>query len=160
MKKTKIQVRIANPNDIPVIYTFIHKKSEFDRYVGAYSGTIQTSESKIRQTIFGTNPFAYVLLAENSQGIIGFALYGFRYSSFVGQPSIWLDDLYVEEYMRSKGAGALLMMRLQQIAQENNCTHIAWTADARNTRGIKFYQRLGAKIVEQKGDRCFLQIFL
>lgn len=160
MKKTKIQVRIANPNDIPVIYTFIHKKSEFDRYVGAYSGTIQTSESKIRQTIFGTNPFAYVLLAENSQGIIGFALYGFRYSSFIGQPSIWLDDLYIEEHMRSKGAGALLMLRLQQIAQENNCTHIAWTADARNTRGIKFYQRLGAKIVEQKGDRCFLQIFL
>jgi GNAT superfamily N-acetyltransferase len=158
LKNTTIQVRIANPNDIPVIYTFIRKKSEFDRYVGAYSGTIQTSESKIRQTISGTHPFAYVLLAENSQGIIGFALYGFRYSSFIGQPSIWLDDLYIEEQMRSKGAGALLMLRLQQIAQENNCTHIAWTADARNTRGIKFYQRLGAKIVEQKGDRCFLQI--
>jgi GNAT superfamily N-acetyltransferase len=158
LKSTTIQVRIANPNDIPVIYTFIRKKSEFDRSIGAYSGTIQTSESKIRQTIFRTNPFAYVLLAENSQGIIGFALYGFRYSSFIGQPSIWLDDLYIEEQMRSKGAGALLMLRLQQIAQDNNCTHIAWTADARNTRGIKFYQRLGAKIVEQTGDRCFLQI--
>lgn len=157
MKNTTTQVRIANPNDIPVIYTFIRKKSEFDRSIGSYSGTIQTSESKIRQTIFGTHPFAYVLLAEN-QGTIGFALYGFRYSSFIGQPSIWLDDLYIEEQMRSKGAGALLMLRLQQIAQENNCTHIAWTADARNTRGIKFYQRLGAKIVEQKGDRCFLQI--
>ncbi|MBW4534795.1 MAG: hypothetical protein KME09_12750 [Pleurocapsa minor HA4230-MV1] len=72
MKNTTTQVRIANPNDIPVIYTFIRKKSEFDRSIGSYSGTIQTSESKIRQTIFGTHPFAYVLLAEN-QSIIGFA---------------------------------------------------------------------------------------
>jgi GNAT superfamily N-acetyltransferase len=117
LKSETIQVRIANPNDIPVIYTLICKKSEFDRYVGAYSGTIQTSETKIRQTIFRTHPFAYVLLAENSQGIIGFALYGFRYSSFVGQPSIWLDDLYVEENMRGKGAGALLM-----VAVTTNCS--------------------------------------
>jgi GNAT superfamily N-acetyltransferase len=155
MKNTTIKVRIANHDDISVIYTLIHKKSEFDRHLGAYSGTIQTSEAKICQTIFNTHPFAHVLLAENSQGEIGFALYGFRYSSFAGQPSIWLDDLYVEENMRSQGAGTLLMRQLQQIAQENNCTHLAWTADARNTKGIKFYHRLGANILEQKGDRCF-----
>ncbi|MGL4884606.1 MAG: GNAT family N-acetyltransferase [Waterburya sp.] len=151
-----IQLRSANSNDIAVIYTLIVKKSEFDRSIGAYSGILQTSEAKIRQTIFSSHPFAYVLLAENSESVIGFALYEFRYSSFAGQPSIWLDDLYVEENMRSKGAGALLMKQLQQIAQENNCTHLAWTADARNTRGVKFYHRLGAKIIEQKGDyRCF-----
>ncbi|MEM9510428.1 MAG: GNAT family N-acetyltransferase, partial [Cyanobacteria bacterium P01_E01_bin.35] len=81
----------------------------------------------------------------------------FRYSSFAGQPSIWLDDLYVKLGMRSKGAGGLLMKRLRQIAQENNCTHLAWTADARNTRGLGFYQRLGAKITEQKENRCWLR---
>ena len=59
--------------------------------------------------------------------------------------------------MRSKGAGNLLMTELQQIARENNCTHLAWTADARNTRGIEFYHRLGAKIIDRKGDRCFFQ---
>lgn len=155
MKDGIIQLRAANSNDIAVIYTLIAKKSEFDRSIGAYSGNIQTSEAKIRQTIFSSHPFAYVLLAENSEGVIGFALYGFRYSSFAGQPSIWLDDLYVEENMRSKGAGALLMAKLQQIAQENNCTHLAWTADARNTRGVEFYHRFGAKIIEQKGDRLY-----
>ena len=71
--------------------------------------------------------------------------------------SIWLDDLYVDKNMRSKGAGTLLMDKLQQIALNNNCTHLAWTADARNTRGLKFYLRLGAKIIEQKENRCFLQ---
>lgn len=153
----EIKIRFACPDDIPLIHTFIQKKSEFDRSIGAYLGTIKTSENKIEKTIFNDNPFAYVLLAENSQSVIGFALYGFRYSSFAGQPSIWLDDLFVDENMRSKGAGILLIDKLQQIAQDNNCTHLAWTAYARNTRGIKFYHRLGAEIVEQKGDHCFFK---
>lgn len=155
--KQETRIRTANPDDVSLIYSFIKKKSEFDRSVGAYSGTIQVTEAKIQQTLFCSNPFAYVLFAESSQGAIGLALYGFRYSSFAGQPSIWLDDLYVDEPMRSKGAGALLMDRLQHIAQENNCTHLAWTADARNTRGLKFYRRLGAEIIDQKGDRCFFK---
>ena len=154
--KQKIDIRFGQSKDISQIYKFIQKKAEFDRSVGAYSGKIQTNEAKIRQTIFSDRPFAHVLLAE-TQSAIGFALYCFRYSSFVGQPSIWLDDLYIEEDMRSKGAGNLLMSKLRQIACENNCTHLAWTADARNTRGLKFYHRLGAKIIDKKGDRCFFQ---
>lgn len=52
------------------------------------------------------------------------------------------------------------MSKLQKIAQENNCTHLAWTADARNTRGLNFYHRLGAKIIEQKEKRCFFKWIL
>jgi GNAT superfamily N-acetyltransferase len=148
-------VRFANIEEVALIYQFIQDKAEFDRSIGAYSGKVQTTPDKIKQTIFSDRPFAYVLLAENEQDKIGFALYGFRYSSFVGQPSIWLDDLFVKPEMRNSGAGTLLMKKLQQIAQNNNCSHIAWTADARNIQGLKFYQRLGAKISEQKGDRCF-----
>jgi GNAT superfamily N-acetyltransferase len=73
------------------------------------------------------------------------------------QPSIWLDDLYVEKEQRSQGVGAILMNQLAQIAKENNCTHLAWNADAQNTRGLSFYHRLGAKITEQHGNRCFLR---
>lgn len=152
-----IAVRLATVEDVSLIYQLIQKKAEFDRSVGAYSGTIQTSEDKIRKTIFSNHPFAYVLLAEHKSNIIGFALYGFRYSSFVGQPSVWLDDLYIEEKMRSKGAGTLLMERLKQIADRNNCTYLAWTADARNIRGLKFYHRLGAETIERKGARCFFK---
>nr|WP_319422535.1 GNAT family N-acetyltransferase [Pleurocapsa sp. FMAR1] len=152
-----IKVRFAIPDEASLIYKFIQTKAEFDRGIGAYSGVIETSEDKIRKTIFRNNPFAYVLFAEVEQNTIGFALYGFRYSSFTGQPNIWLDDLYVEQNMRSKGAGSLLMSELQQIAYKNNCTHLAWTADARNTRGLKFYYGLGAEVIEQQGDRCFFQ---
>lgn len=151
----QIKIRPAKVEDVPLIYSLIKAKSEFDRNIGAYSGTIQTSETKIRQTIFNNHPFAYVLLAE-LQNVIGFALYGFRYSSFAGQPSIWLDDLYVHEHIRSKGAGTLLMKKLYKTAKKNNCTHLAWTADARNTGGLRFYHRLGATIIRQKGDRCCL----
>ncbi|WP_414578893.1 N-acetyltransferase family protein [Anabaena sp. CCY 9402-a] len=150
-----MRVRPATIDDISLIFAFIQKKSEFDRSVGAYSGVLQVTEDKIRKTIFAAVPFSYVLFAENSKQVVGFALYGFRYSSFVGQPSIWLDDLYVDEEMRSQGTGIALMNYLAQIAKENSCTHIAWTADTRNIRGLKFYDRLGAKIIEQTGDRCF-----
>ncbi len=151
-----MKVRSATPDDVSLIFSFIYKKSEFDRDIGGFSGVLQVSEDKIRKTLFGRVPFAYVLFA-SSEYEVGFALYGFRYSSFAGQPSIWLDDLYVDEEMRSQGAGAALMKRLAQIAKENNCTHLAWNADARNVRGLSFYARLGAEITEQQGSRCFLR---
>ncbi|MEL6908603.1 MAG: GNAT family N-acetyltransferase [Cyanobacteria bacterium J06598_4] len=151
-----VKIRSARFEDAALIYQLIQAKAEFDRRIGAYSGTVQTTVEKVQQNIFSDRPFAFVLLAEAEGSIIGFALYGFRYSSFVGQPSIWLDDLFITPKMRSHGAGTMLMNRLQQIAQDNYCSHLAWTADARNTRGLEFYYRLGAKISEQRGDRCFL----
>lgn len=152
-----MKIRPATPNDVPLIFSFIHKKAEFDRNIGAFSGVLQVTEDKIRKILFGEIPFSYVLFAEDSEIEIGFALYGFRCSSFMGQPSIWLDDLYVDENRRSQGAGAALMARLDRIATENDCTHLAWNADLQNTRGLDFYHRLGAEITEQHGNRCFLR---
>lgn len=152
-----LTIRSATLEDVPLIFSFIQKKAEFDREIGAFLGVLQTSEDKLRKTLFGAVPFAYVLFAESSGFEIGFALYGFRYSSFAGQPSIWLDDLYVDRDMRSHGVGALLMQRLAEIAKENHCTHLAWNADARNVQGLRFYDRIGAKMTEQHGSRCFLK---
>ncbi len=150
-----MEIRAATFEDVALIFAFIQKKAEFDRDIGAFSGVLHVSEEKLSQTLFGATPFAYVLFAEISGQAIGLAVYGFRYSSFAGQPSIWLDDLYVDEDKRSHGAGTALMRRLAQIASENDCTHLAWTADARNLRGIRFYHRLGAAIANQDGNRCF-----
>src|SRR5262245_66358289 len=157
LENPRLTVRSATPNEAPMILSFITRKSQFDREMGSFTGTLQTSEEKIRHTLFGPKPFAHFLLAELQGQPVGFALYYFRYSSFAGQPSLWLDDLYVEADKRSQGAGAALMRELAQTAKDNQCTHIAWTADARNTRGLKFYDRLGATITEQKGTVCCLQ---
>ncbi len=152
-----MHIRTATPADISLIYRFIQHKAEFDRSVGAYQGTLQTSQAKIQATMFGPIPFAHVLFAEQQDQPVGFALYGFRYSSFAGQPSIWLDDLYVEGKNRSQGAGTALMQHLAHIASSHHCTHIAWTADVRNSRGLQFYHRLGADTIKQEGNRCYWQ---
>ena len=152
-----MKIRSATTNDVSLIFSFIQKKAEFDRNIGAFSGMLQVSEDKLTKSLFGAIPFSYVLFAELLGREVGFALYGFRYSSFAGQPSIWLDDLYVDEAIRSQGAGAALMERLAQIAKKHDCTHLAWNADARNIRGLSFYDRLGAEIIEQRGNRCFLK---
>ncbi|MEH1857603.1 MAG: hypothetical protein V7L21_06315 [Nostoc sp.] len=83
-----MNIRSATPDDVLLIFSFIQKKSDFNRNIGAYSGVLQVTEDKIRKTIFGAVPFSYVLFAEISECVVGFALYGFRYSSFIGQPSI------------------------------------------------------------------------
>jgi GNAT superfamily N-acetyltransferase len=152
-----MKVRPATPDDVSLILSFIQKKADFDRNIGAFSGVLGITEEKIKKTLFGLIPFAQVLFVGTPEREIGFALYAFRYSSFVGQPNIWLDDLYVDEDTRSQGAGMLLMEHLAKIALENDCTHLAWNADARNLRGLKFYERLGAEIFKQEGNRCFLK---
>ncbi len=157
LEDQQITVRSAAPNEVTLVLSFIKKKAAFDRNMGSFSGTLQTSEEKVHQTILGPQPFASFLIAESVGQPVGFALYYFRYSSFAGQPSVWLDDLYVNEEMRSRGAGAALMRVVAQIARDNHCTHIAWTADARNARGLKFYHRLGATLTEQRGTVCFLR---
>jgi GNAT superfamily N-acetyltransferase len=151
-----ISIRAATIEDVPLIFSFIQKKIDFDRAIGAYSGVPTVTLDKLHRTLFGVIPFSYVVFAVTSNREIGFALYTFRYSSFAAQPSIWLDDLFVDADARSQGAGAILMEYLADIATTHHCTHLAWTADARNTRGISFYHRLGATIIQQTGDRCFL----
>ncbi|MEM9449852.1 MAG: GNAT family N-acetyltransferase [Cyanobacteria bacterium P01_E01_bin.6] len=152
----EITIRNAIPDDVPLILTFINKKSEFDRRIGAFSGVLHVTEEKLYQTLFGTLPYSYVLFAGLSGLDVGFAVYGFRYSSFAGQPNIWLDDLFVNANARGQGVGAELMQHLAHIAKTHDCTHLGWTADARNVHGLRFYRRLGAEITTQQGDRCFL----
>jgi len=100
---------------------------------------------------------AHVVLAEQQGTAIGMALYYFRFSSFAGQPSLWLEDLFVEHEWRSQGVGLMLMEHLAVVAMTHNCTHIGWTASERNVRGLAFYERLGATIVDQTGTTCTLK---
>jgi len=93
LENPHLTVRSATPNEVPMMLSFITRKAQFDREMGSFTGTLQTSEDKIRDSLFGPKPFAYFLVAELAGQPVGFALYYFRYSSFAGQPSLWLDDL-------------------------------------------------------------------
>jgi GNAT superfamily N-acetyltransferase len=153
-----MRVREATADDAAEVLAFVRAKAEFDRELGAFGGDLGTTEELIRRHLFGPRPFAFVLLAGEPGRAIGFALYSFRYSSFQGRPSIWLDDLFVHPHARRQGAGHLLMGRLAEVAAAADCTHIAWVASASNAIGMGFYRRLGATVVSQAGDTVTLQI--
>ncbi len=157
MAKSMVQIRPAMLTDINLLLTFIKHKAEFDRVTGSFSEVLQADEQGLAETLFNKTPFASVLFAEVADLTVGFALYYFRYSSFRARPSLWLDDLYVEEQERSHGVGSALLRRLAQIAQENHCWCLAWNAHVNNPRAVHFYQRMGAEIVDQYGDILTLQ---
>lgn len=153
-----MEVRQATIADAAEVLVFVRAKAEFDRELGAFTGDLGTTEDLIRRHLFGPRPFAFVLLAGEPGKAVGFALYYFRYSSFRGRPSVWLDDLYVHPPARRQGAGHLLMRRLAELAIMSDCTHIAWVASASNMVGMSFYQRIGASVAHQEGDAVTLQI--
>lgn len=157
MGTKQIQIRDAIMSDAPLILEFIRRKAAFDASMKAFTGTLQTSEEAIRETLFGPRPFAHVIFAEVNGDAVAFALYYFRYSSFKGRPHLWLDDLFVADEFRSQGAGLAMMRRLAQIAVAHQSTHMAWTASSHNARGIQFYERLGATAIEQRGNSLFFQ---
>jgi GNAT superfamily N-acetyltransferase len=151
-----VLIRHAELADISLIFSFICEKAEFDRSLGAFSGILQTTKIALQETLFNQFPFANVLLAEVDQQPIGFALYYFRYSSFKGRPSLWLDDLYINNSLRGQGTGTLLFQHLIRIAQKNRCTSMAWNAHLNNDRGIQFYKKMGATVVDQQESTlCF-----
>ena len=153
-----MQVREATTDDAAEILAFVRAKAQFDRELGAFSDDLGTTEELIRRHLFGPRPVAFALLAGEPGPAVGFALFYFRYSSFRGRPSVWLDDLYVHPHARRQGAGRLLMGRLAELAVAADCTHIAWVASASNAVGMSFYHQLGASVIQQEGDAVTLQI--
>ena len=146
-----ISIRSAKNKDIPGIMELICLKAEFD----GCPESVQAAVEKLEHDFFGQKPLAFVLIAEIERNLVGFATYHFTYSTFLAKPGIWLDDLYIKAEYRSKGIGEKLIQNLCQIAQSEGCGRIDWTVAAQNERGINFYQRIGAKII-QKARLCRL----
>lgn len=117
-------------------------KAEFD---GCRDALLATEE-QLRQAFFSASPSAQVLLAVIDGQAIGLATYFPTFSTFLAQPGIWLDDLYVRERYRSHGVGKALMAELARIAKRRNCGRIEWTVALGNERGIAFYERHGATV--------------
>lgn len=145
MKNRHLSIRYAKRSDIPIIMEFIRHKAEFDGCLES----VEATPKKLEDTLFSENPLAFVLLAELDQKPIGFATYHRIYSTFLAKPGIWLDDLYVIAEYRSNRVGEALIRYLCQIGQEIGCGRIDWTVAATNARAIKFYERMGAKLMQR-----------
>ena len=109
-----LRIAPANESDVPIILSFIRKLAEYEKL----SHLVVASEADVREHVFGANPVAEVLLAYWDQEPVGFALYFRNFSTFLGQPGIYLEDLFVDPPHRGKGIGKALLARLAKIAAE------------------------------------------
>ena len=109
----------------------------------AWEGLRPTSD-KLRETLFGPKPSAEVLLAYWGDECAGFAVYFSTYSTFLAQPGIYLEDLYVKPHARGKGAGLALFVELARIAVTRGCGRVEWSVLDWNEPSIQFYKKLGA----------------
>ncbi len=144
MNDLDIKIREVELADLELILAFIAQKSEFDGSIGGFSATAD----KLQKTLFCDSPLVRVLLAEVIGKAVGFAMFYASYSSLLAQPCLWLDDLFVQSHFRGFGVGTALLKHLAQIAESTNCGRIEWTVNTGNSPGIAFYQKQGARILE------------
>ena len=138
---TKIFIRSATENDVPVIFALIKELAEFEKL----ADQIKTSEDELRNTLFGKDRFVEILLAEFEQKVVGQALFFKNFSTFLGKPGIYLEDLYVKPDMRGKGIGKALLDKIISIAKERNYGRVEWSVLDWNEPAIDFYKKIGAK---------------
>lgn len=138
-------IRPANQTDLQSILALIHRKAAFDNCPDSITAT----QDKLQNTLFSAQPMAYILLAEIDNSPIGFASYYFTYSSFLAQPGIWLDDIFIESDRRNQTIGTQLIQQLCQIAHRHGCGRIDWTVNVKNSAGIRFYERIGATLKKE-----------
>ena len=139
-----IRIRPANPDDCQQIFDFICELAEFENLRHEVSGSAQ----QLQESLFGAQPYAEVLIAEYQQQAAGFALFFHNYSTFLTQPGIYLEDLFVKPQFRSFGIGQALLVRLAEIARERDCGRLEWWVLDWNKRAAEFYRRLGAEAMD------------
>jgi GNAT superfamily N-acetyltransferase len=108
------------------------------------SAEMAASEDLLRRNLFGPRAYAEVLLAHWSGEPAGFALFFHNFSTFLGKPGIYLEDLFVREHLRGRGIGRALLQQLARLAVERGCGRLEWAVLDWNEGAIRFYRRLGA----------------
>ncbi len=133
-------IRRATEADVPTIAALIRALGEYERL----SHEVVLDERLLREHLFGARPYAEVLLAEEAGEVVGFALYFHNYSTFVGRPGIWLEDLFVRPEHRGRGHGKALFRAVVATAVERGCGRMEWSVLNWNERAIQFYLAHGA----------------
>jgi GNAT superfamily N-acetyltransferase len=134
-------IRTATPSDTPIIAGLIRDLAEYERL----AEHVEFEEARLRNHLFGPRPFAEVLLAEEDGVVVGFALFFHNYSTFRGQPGIYLEDLFVRPEYRGRGHGKALLQALAKLAVERGCARLEWAVLNWNESALGFYRSLGAE---------------
>ena len=133
-------IRAATPDDVPTVARLIRALAEYERL----SHCVELDEGRLREHLFGPRPYAEVLLAEEGGAAVGYALFFPVYSTFRGEPALYLEDLFVVPEHRGKGHGKALLRALAGLAVERGYPRLDWAVLNWNEPALRFYRALGA----------------
>lgn len=139
----EIEIRPGTEDDVPLILSLIRELAEYERL----SHEVVATEEMLRDSLFGERRVAEVLIGHLDEEPAGFALFFHNFSTFLGRPGIYLEDLYVRPEFRGSGVGRALLIHLASIARERGCGRLEWSVLDWNEPAIGFYERIGASPV-------------
>jgi ribosomal protein S18 acetylase RimI-like enzyme len=133
-------IRPATKKDVPVILKFIQKLADYERL----SHEVVASEELLRRTLFGQRRTAEVAIGYFNGNPVGFVLFFHNFSTFLGRPGIYIEDLFVDEAFRRRGFGGALLRHVAKLAAARECGRLEWSVLDWNEPAINFYRKLGA----------------
>ena len=141
----KFEIRPATVADIPIILQLIRDLATYERAPNEVTAT----EDQLVDVLFGERPTAEVVLAFEDRSPVGFAVFFHNFSTWLGRPGLYLEDLFVKPEVRGKGYGRALLVYLAKIARDRGCGRMEWAVLDWNEPAIEFYRKLGAKPMEE-----------
>ena len=136
-----LNIRWARPGDEAEVLRLVRGLAIYERAPDA----VQTTEAMLTETLFGASPQVFAFLAELDGQVVGLALWFMTYSTWTGRPSLYLEDLFVDDEARGQGVARALMMRLAQEAKARDCARMDWAVLDWNVDAMAFYERIGAR---------------
>jgi GNAT superfamily N-acetyltransferase len=140
---TAFTLRAAAPTDTAAIVGLIRELAAFEQL----EHLVQVTPASLQPHLFGPKPVAEAVVAEVAGTVVGFALFFTNFSTFLGQPGLYLEDLYVQPQHRGAGLGKALLQHLGALALQRGCGRFEWSVLDWNQNAIDFYQRMGAAVL-------------
>ena len=134
------EIQPATESDVPIVLSFIRKLAAYEKL----THEVVATESLLRETLFGARRIAEVAIGYFEGKPVGFVLFFHNYSTFLGRPGIYIEDLFVDEAFRRQGFGRALLLYVARLAQERHCGRLEWAVLDWNQPAINFYKKLGA----------------
>jgi len=140
-----LRIETATVGDIPSIVRLVKQLAVYEKLAHQMVAT----EDDFRRALFGPRRNVDALIAFMDDKPVGFALYFYTFSTFLGRRGLYLEDIFVEPEFRGRGIGKTLLKKLAKIAREQNCGRMEWSVLTWNQPSIDFYHRLGAVTMEE-----------
>lgn len=143
--KDNIEIKFATESDVPLILDFIKELAEYEQMLNEVNAT----QDLLRETLFGGRKNAEVIIGYLDNKPVSFALFFHNYSTFLGKPGLYLEDLFVKPNVRGKGIGKRMLSYLAKLAVERDCGRFEWWVLDWNKSAVDFYESLGAKAMDE-----------